>query len=120
MPYNEDIVQRIREFLLGKKAPFSEKRMFGGLCFMVDEKMFCATRTDKVTGDELLMGRVGKDAYESALEENYCTPMEFTGRTMKGYVYVSGDGFRSKSQLDKWLQRCLDYNPTAEPSKKKK
>ena len=118
MPYNEITAQRIRELLLRKEVNFSEKNMFGGVCFMVDDKMCFGLRTDKKTQEDRLMCRVGETAYENCLEENYCIPMEFTGRSMNGFVYVLQDGFKSQPDLEHWIQLCLDYNPLAKKSKK--
>ena len=119
MAYNEQTIKRIRELLFNKGVSFTEKNMFGGVCFLVDEKMLCGNHLDKNTGEDLLMCRIGETVYENALEQNYCIPMEFTGRTMKGYVYILQDGFKINSELDYWLQLCLDFNPLAKKSKKK-
>lgn len=118
MPYNEETVQRIREFFLEKDAAFTEKKMFSGICFMVDGKMCCGTHIDKKTGDDKLMCRVGDKAWEPSLEKDQVIPMEFTGKPMKGYIYVLGHGFKSKKDLNYWLQLCLDFNPFAKASKK--
>ena len=118
MAFNEQTADRIRCALLEKGADIGEKRMFGGICFMVDDKMCCGTHTDKKTGEELLLCRVGEARYEEALEQDYVIPMEFTGRAMKGYVYVTQDGLKTNKKLNYWLQLCLDYNPLARRSKK--
>jgi len=117
MPYNEKMADRIREFFYDKGVDFSEKKMFSGICFMVDEKMCCATHIDKRTGEDVLLCRIGDELYETALEEPDCIPMTFTGREMKGYVYALENGFRTAKGLTKWLQRCLDFNPKAKKSK---
>ncbi|MGM9509735.1 TfoX/Sxy family protein [Larkinella sp. GY13] len=117
MPYTEETAHRIRQILVDKGVDFTEKKMFSGLCFLVDDKLFCATHFDKKRDEDLLLCRVGTDAYETALEENDCIPMDFSGKTMKGYVYVTENGFRSPKELERWLQRCLDYNPLAKKSK---
>lgn len=119
MPFSENYVNRIREILFEKGATFIEKKMFGGICFMVDNKMCCGTHIDKKTGENLLMCRIGEHVYENALEQNHCIPMEFTGRAMKGYVYIEEQGIKTKQQLAYWLQLCLDFNPKAKSSKKK-
>lgn len=119
MAYKEETAQRITEFLFEKSISFTGKKMFNGICFMVDGKMFCATHISKKTGEDLLMCRVGDKVYEACLEKNYVIPMEFNGKSMNGYVYVEGDGFKDKSGLDYWLQLCLDFNPFAKASKKK-
>tara|TARA_B100001105_G_C22202094_1_gene361642 strand:+ start:79 stop:435 length:357 start_codon:yes stop_codon:yes gene_type:complete len=118
MPYNEQTVQRIREFFLDKNAGFIEKKMFSGICFMVDGKMCCGTHVDKKTGIDRLMCRIGDAVYESSLEKNHVVPMEFTGKPMKGYIYVEEEGFKTKQGLEYWLQLCLDFNPLAKASKK--
>jgi len=118
MPYNEETVQRIREYFVEKNVLFSEKKMFSGVCFMVNNKMCCATHIDKNNGEDMLMCRIGTDAYDEALESNYVSPMQFTGKEMKGYVYVFEDGFKTQKDLKRWLQLCLDFNPFAKASKK--
>jgi hypothetical protein len=118
MAYIEEQATRIRDHFDHKNISFTEKTMFSGICFMVDDKLCCCTHTDKKTGEQMLLCRVGEEAYEAALEQNYCTPMDFTGRSMKGYVYVSEDGWRSSKTLDYWLQLCINYNPFAKRSKK--
>lgn len=119
MAYNENTVQRIRENFTGKGVDFTEKKMFSGVCFMVDGKMCCGTHTDKKSGEDLLMCRIGEQAYGKALEDNNVIPMEFTGKPMKGYIYVNEAGFSNAVGLNHWLQLCLDYNPLAKASKKK-
>lgn len=119
MAYQEKTANRIREILTDKGAAFSEKKMFSGICFMVDDKMLCGTHIDNKSGEELLLCRVGEDYYAEALEQNYCIPMEFTGRPMKGYVFVTEGGVKTKKEISSWIQRCLDFNPLAKRSKKK-
>jgi TfoX/Sxy family transcriptional regulator of competence genes len=119
MPYTETTIQRIREILQQKGADFYEKAMFGGICFMVDDKMLCACKIDKGTKEDRLMCRLSPQAAEEALKQDGVTPMDFTGKSMKGYVYVEADAFNNTRNLKHWLQLCLDYNPFAKASKKK-
>jgi len=119
MAFNEHTANRIRQIFLEKNIEFSEKKMFSGLCFMVDDKMCCGTHIDKKMGEELLLCRIGEHAYEAAIERADCIPMEFTGKAMKGYVFVTANGCKSKKDLSYWLQLCLDFNPMAKLSKKK-
>ncbi|AWI26249.1 TfoX/Sxy family protein [Flavobacterium pallidum] len=119
MAYNENTVQRIRGFLQHTGMDFYEKEMFRGICFMVDDKMCCAAHIDKASGANYLLCRIGDEAYAGALEKDYVIPMEFTGKSMKGYVYVIEDGFRSAKDLAYWLQLCVDFNPFAKRSKRK-
>lgn len=118
MPYNEAILNRIREILDEKQVPFSEKTMFSGVCIMVDDKMCCGTHIDKKNGEDVLLCRLSLQDYEAALENNNCIPMDFTGKSMKGYVYVTQNGLRSRKDLEHWIQLCLDFNPMAKKSKK--
>ncbi|RFS13542.1 TfoX/Sxy family protein [Emticicia sp. C21] len=118
MPYNETLLQRIREILMDKQAVFSEKKMFSGVCIMVDDKMCCGTHIDKKTGEDVLLCRLSEQDYEAALEDVSCTPMNFTGKPMKGYIYVLEIGLKNQKNLANWIQKCLDYNPLAKKSKK--
>lgn len=120
MAFNEETAQRIRNIFYEKGINFSEKKMFSGICFMVDDKMCCGTHIDKKSGEEYLLCRIGEAAYETAIENDECIPMTFTGRAMAGYIFVLENGTRSDKDLAVWLQLCLDYNPLAKKSKKKK
>ncbi|WP_421828166.1 TfoX/Sxy family protein [Larkinella sp.] len=117
MPYTEETAYRIRRMLVDKGVDFTEKKMFSGLCFLVDDKLFCATHFDKKRDEDLLLCRVGLEASETVLEENDCIPMDFSGKTMKGYVYVTENGFKSPKELERWLELCLAFNPLAKKSK---
>ncbi len=86
---------------------------------MVDNKMCCGTHIDKKTDEEYLLCRIGEKAYEKAIEKDYVIPMNFTGKSMKGYIFVVEPGFKSKKDLSYWLQLCLDFNPLAKASKAK-
>ena len=87
---------------------------------MVNDKMCCGTHIDKKSNEDLLFCRIGEGEYEKALENSHCVPMEFTGKPMRGYVYITEDGFNTKKKLGYWLQLCLQFNPLANSSKKKK
>jgi TfoX/Sxy family transcriptional regulator of competence genes len=113
MAYDEHLADRIRLSLKSKKAKYEEKKMMGGLCFMVDDKMCIGV----VKSD--LMTRISPDHYDSLLNEPGAKPMDFTGRIMKGFVMVEPKGVDMDNDLDKWVQRCLDFNPLAKSSKKK-
>jgi len=111
--YSEKLNNRIREALAHLLA-VEEKYMFGGVCFMLNGKMCVG-----VVGDEM-MCRIGPDAYEDALERKGCREMIFTGKPMKGYVYVSEEGMRSKKDFDYWIGLCISFNKQAKAAKKKK
>ncbi len=114
MAYDELLADRIKQVLKDKKAPFEERKMFGGLCYMVDDKMCVGIVNNK------LMARVDPDEYEGLLALKGAGPMDFTKRPMKGFIYVSQEGIDMDEDLEKWVQLCLDYNPKAKSSKKKK
>ncbi|MFY0652591.1 MAG: TfoX/Sxy family protein [Cyclobacteriaceae bacterium] len=120
MAYDEYLGERITNFLKGKKVNFFSKTMMGGLLFMVDDKMFCGIHIDKKYGDSLLMARIGEQAYEQEIDKEACLPMDFTGRPMKGYIYITPDGFDLDEDLEYWLSLGLDFNPLAKASKKRK
>ena len=86
--------------------------MMGGLCFMVDGKMCIG-----IVG-ERLMARIGPDAYGQALTKKGCHRMDFTGRPMKGFVFVDPSAIDMEDDLAYWIGLCLDYNPKAKKSKK--
>ena len=113
MAYNELLGDRIRKVLKEKQVVFEEKKMMGGLCFLVDEKMCVGIVKEN------LMARIHPDFYEEALTKNGCKEMDFTGRPMKGYVFIEPEGIDLDSDLEYWVQLCLDFNPLAKKSKKK-
>ena len=120
MAYDELLADRIRNYFSSQKISFEDKKMMGGLCFMVDDKMCCGIHFDKKKGMDLLMARIGEEASMEAMNREGCHPMDFTGRPMKGYVFVSPDGFDMDEQLEYWLNLCIAFNPFAKSSKKRK
>lgn len=119
MAYDEYIADRLRRTLRELNVYTTELKMMGGLLFKMDEKMLCGIHTDKKYGDTLLMARIGEDAYESAIENKHTLPMDFTGRPMRGYIFVTPEGIDMEDDLKYWLQLCIDFNPLAKSSKKK-
>lgn len=119
MAYDEYQAERITQILEAKKANFFTKKMMGGLCFMVNDKMLCGMHIDKKTEANLLMARIGELSYDEALNGEGVLPMDFTGRPMKGYVFVTPEGYDRQEELEFWIQKCLDFNPQAKASKKK-
>ncbi len=85
MAYNEHLADRISRFFIAQKVNFFEKKLFGGLCFMVNNKMCVGIIKDK------LMARIGEDKYSEAINKIGCKEMTFTGRPMKGYVYINAE-----------------------------
>lgn len=113
MAYDEKLGDRIRE-LLEPRRDITERKMFGGLAFMVNGNMFIG-----LSGSGDLMVRVGPDAHEDALARPHARPMDFTGRPMNGYVYVAPAGFRTRKSLEAWTDRALNFALTL-PKKGKK
>ena len=114
MAYDEYLADRIRQQLAQRHVRFAEKRMMGGLCFMVDDKM-CLGVTD-----ERLMVRTDPVDYARLLALPGAREMDFTGRPMRGFLFVDGEGIDADEALGGWVQRCLDYNPRAPRSKRRK
>lgn len=115
MSYDESLAERIR-VVLSHRDDVVEKKMFGGLCFMVGGAMCCGlTKTD-------FMVRVGPDEYEGALAQPYARPMDFTGRPLKGMVYVAPKGVGTRASLERWVSRGLAFVSTspARPKRKRK
>jgi TfoX/Sxy family transcriptional regulator of competence genes len=113
MAYNEFLADRVRGSLKLLQTAFEEKKMFGGICFLVDEKMCVGII------NEDLMVRIDPENQDEFLQETGCRMMDFTKRPMKGYLYVAPEGIDMDEDLDKWVQRCLDFNPKAKSSKRK-
>ncbi len=113
MAYDEHLADRLRLSLKTKKVNYLEKKMMGGLCFLVDDKMCIGV----VKND--LVARIAPDKYDYLLQKTGSKPMDFTGRTMKGFVMVEPAGVDMDKDLDEWVQHCLDFNPFAKSSRKK-
>jgi hypothetical protein len=109
MAFSEFLVDRVRQGL-PKKFLIQEKKMMGGLIFMVNEKMCVGVDKDKSSGDDRLMVRVGKAAYEDLLQREGCRKMDFTGREMRGFIFVYPEGFDSDDDLDFWISKALSFN----------
>lgn len=120
MAYDEQLAQRIRLGLARHGAEFTSKDMMGGHLFLVDGKMLCGIHIDKRYGDSLLMVRIGEESYITELERPECLPMDFTGRPMKGYIYVIPEGFARDKDLDHWIRLALAFNPRAQASRTKR
>lgn len=110
MAYDEYLADRIREILNSCNVAFHDKKMMGGLIFMVNEKMCCGIHIDKKYGDSLLMLKIGTEAYEREIKKDVCLPMDFTGRPMKGYIFVIPKGFDNEKDLKYWIEQALKFN----------
>ena len=114
MAFNELLADRIRKVFIDKEVSFDEKKMMGGLTFMVNDKMCVGVSNDD------LMARIDPEKYNEALEKKGCREMDFTGRPMKGFVFIDPLGTDFNKDLEYWIELALEYNPTAKASKKKR
>ncbi len=103
MAYDEGLAQRLREYF-EDRPDVVEKKMFGGIAFMVRGNMSVGVTN---TGD--LMVRVGKESHEEAMAQPHARPMDFTGKEMKGFVYVGPQGIESDEALAAWIERSLHF-----------
>jgi TfoX/Sxy family transcriptional regulator of competence genes len=102
MAYDEGLAERIRE-VLGGNPEIKEKKMFGGLAFMLNGNMACGLIKDD------LMVRVGSENYDQALGQPYARKMEFTGRPMKGFITVDAEGLEDDKRLNVWIKQGIAY-----------
>ena len=114
MIYNDELAARVRELIAVAHDNIEEKKMFGGLCFMVNDKMCVGVQTGR------MMVRIDPEIYEDAMEQEGCRPMDFTGKQMKGFVYVEEAALDTRKKLGYWIGLALEYNKIAKSSKKKK
>lgn len=108
MAYDEELATRIRT-RMDDPLGVSERKMFGGVAFMVYGNMCVG-----IVGRDLMV-RLGTDEYERALTEPFVRPMDFTGKPLKGFVYVDAEGIETNKQLDAWLDRALAFISTLPP-----
>lgn len=114
MAYNESLATRVEQILDDRKVKHTSKKMFGGLCYLVDDKMLMGVEKDR------LMVRIDPEDEVAAMKKKGTKPMDFTGRVMKGYVFVDEADVDLEKDLEYWVDLALKYNPKAKASKKKK
>jgi len=102
MAYDEYLAERVRKLLKRRKG-FSEKKMFGGVCFMLGGNMCCGVSTTE------LMLRLGPEGAATALEEPHTRAMNFTGRPMKSMIYVEPEGYEHEDDLRSWVARSAKF-----------
>jgi TfoX/Sxy family transcriptional regulator of competence genes len=102
MAYDENLLSRIRE-VLAERDDIVEKKMFGGISFMLQGNFACGLNKDN------LVVRVGLEQYEETLTHPHAREMDFTGRPMKGWVYVASEGYESDKDLSQWVQLGIDF-----------
>jgi hypothetical protein len=108
MAYDEGVAERIREVFAGR-TDVVEKKMFGGIAFMVSGHMCCG-----VEGHSL-MARVGPEHYDDALNRPHAREMDFTGKPLRGFVFVEPKGFESDKDLVSWIAFCERFVSTLPP-----
>jgi len=108
MAYDEGVAERLRE-AYSEILNVVEKKMFGGIAFMVDGHMSCGVVNDT------LMVRVGPERYAEALARPYAREMNFTGRPLKGFIYVNPGGFESDEALASWVSLSVDFVSSLPP-----
>ena len=113
MAYNEKLADQTREIISLTHKRVEEKKMFGGLCFMVNGKMCVGVEKER------LMVRLDPERYEEVMEMDGCKPMDFTGKVMRGYVFVDADVLNTKKKLEYWVKLALEFNSKAKAAKKK-
>jgi hypothetical protein len=113
MAYDSSIANRVSDVLLARRVSFETKAMMGGLCFMVNDKMCLGV------ADSRLMVRLDPAMQDECLLRPGCKPMDFTGRPMRGYVFVHPEGIESDARLRYWVDLALAFNPKAKSSKKR-
>jgi TfoX/Sxy family transcriptional regulator of competence genes len=105
MAYDERLAERVRA-VVAERDDVNEKPMFGGLCLLAHGNMFAGVQSDT------LMLRVGADGYEDALGRPHAREMDFSGRPMRGYVYVDPPGISTEAQLREWVDLSLAFVDT--------
>jgi TfoX/Sxy family transcriptional regulator of competence genes len=103
MAYSELLAKRIRNILTPYQNHLEEKKMMGGLCFMYKGKMACG-----IVKDDLMI-RVVHEKYEPSLKKPHCRVMDFTGKVLKGFLYVDHEGIQTETQLQSWLELGIEF-----------
>ncbi|MFS4456369.1 TfoX/Sxy family protein [Maribacter sp. 2304DJ31-5] len=109
MAYSEYLAERVRHRLHGNGF-IEEKKMMGGLIFMCNGKMCVGVDIDKETGQDRLMVRVGKLDYQELLQKEGSKKMDFTGKPMRGFLFIDSNGFDAEDDLDFWINKALALN----------
>ena len=109
MAFSDYLADRLRQRLVNK-GHVVEKKMMGGLIFMVNDKMCLGIDIDKKSQNDRLMVRVGKLPYETLLKKDGSRPMDFTGSVMRGFLFIDPDGFDKDTDLDFWVKKALEFN----------
>ena len=109
MAYSDHLASRVRE-RLSKANLTEEKKMMGGLIFMVNHKMCLGVDIDKATTLDRLMVRVGKASHDQLIFQKGSRQMDFTGKVMRGFLFIGPDGFDAEDDLTYWVEKALEFN----------
>jgi TfoX/Sxy family transcriptional regulator of competence genes len=112
-PLNEELVHLVRQ-TIGPRQDIAEKRMFGGVAFLLEGKMTCG-----VVGNDLML-RISPEDFDAALGEDHIRPMDFTGRPMRGFLYLSRAGWENKKVRKRWVDGGIAYAASLPPKKPRK
>lgn len=108
MAYDEDLAARVRS-ALASRDDVTERKMFGGIAFMVSGNMCCG-----VTGEDVML-RLGAEGADAALDDQHARPMDFTGRPLAGFVYVAPEGTATPGDLQGWVDRAVEFAAALPP-----
>jgi TfoX/Sxy family transcriptional regulator of competence genes len=114
MAYNEELSIRIKKLLIDQNENFVEKKMFGGLAFMINDKMCIGVVKDQI------MLRVMDEVYETLLDVNGVNPMDFSGKIMKGFLFIDPEAFQTNKNLLRWINFGLEFAEKGVVKSKKK
>lgn len=113
MAYSEFLADRVRQ-RLGNQLDLGEKKMMGGLIFMVNGKMCVGVDFDKKSQQDRLMVRVGKASHDQLIFKKGSREMDFTGKVMRGFLFIGPEGFDTDDDLDFWVEKALTFNAMME------
>jgi TfoX/Sxy family transcriptional regulator of competence genes len=114
MAYDKHLAGRVNRTLEILGIPYEAKFMMGGVCYLVDDKMCVGVVKEE------LMARIDPEGTGDALKKTGCRLMDFTGKTMKGFLFIDPEGTDMDADLEYWIRLALEFNPKAKSSKKKK
>jgi hypothetical protein len=120
MAYDAYLAERIRQIFNNQKLHTVEKKMMGGLCFMLEDKMCCGIHFSKKKDTDLLMVRIGEEKALKVSSQRGCLPEFAMGRPMRGFIFVEPSGFDLDIDLKYWIDLCIEFNPMAKATKKRK
>ncbi len=112
MAYDEFLADRIRHKFGELDVPFEDKKMMGGVCFLVNDKMCVGIIKEK------MMARIDPSKTEEAFQRKGCREMDFTHRPMKGFIFIDPEGIDQEDDFEYFIRLALEYNPQAKSSKK--